>query len=161
MYYNKLFISEKRVFLSDKEKLDAMLSIWRTLYCCFGEMRAYSSRWEKLTAQVLGTDLDFQYLEDIAVCKIYRSRFYKTWIKPQVDTLVGLNTIWAWFQGGHRCWYNKGGCRRKLEGVLSGLKTEMGRVMTQNSLITLLITDGPKPAENAAPSGRNKDWLKN
>jgi hypothetical protein len=47
----------------------------------------------------------------------------------------------------------------KLEGVV-GIKTEMGRVMTQNSN-ALLITRTAKPAENAAPSEGTKDWLKN
>jgi hypothetical protein len=48
----------------------------------------------------------------------------------------------------------------KLEGVLSELK-EMGRVMTQNSNNAANNPDGPKPAENAAPSEGTKDWLKN
>jgi hypothetical protein len=45
--------------------------------------------------------------------------------------------------------------------VLSELKTEMGRVMTQNSNNAANNPDGPKPAENAAPSEGTKDWLKN
>jgi hypothetical protein len=33
-----------------------------------------------------------------------------------------------------------------------GIKTEMGRVMTQNSNNAANNPDGPKPTENAAPS---------
>jgi hypothetical protein len=46
----------------------------------------------------------------------------------------------------------------KLEGVLSELKPKW--VMTQNSNNTANNPDGPKPAENAAPSEGTKDWLK-
>jgi hypothetical protein len=50
----------------------------------------------------------------------------------------------------------QGGCRRKARRSVVGIKTEMGRVMTQNSNNAANNPDGPKPRD-AAPSEGTKD----
>jgi hypothetical protein len=81
-------------------------------------------------------------------------------IKPRVDALVGLSLL---SEPDFRVAYTDADTIKAVAEArrsVVGIKTEMGRVMTQNSN-NAANPDGPKPAENAAPSEGTKDWLKN
>jgi hypothetical protein len=131
MYINNYLSLQKRY--SDKEKLsDTLLSRFGGLLCCFGENQGpYAARNYYSSTR---DELDFQYLEDIYGMQNPIDLGFTNIIKPRVDALVGLSLL---SEPDFRVAYtdadnNKGGCRRKARSVV-GIKTEMGRVMTQNS----------------------------
>jgi hypothetical protein len=163
MYINNYLSLQKEVFLSDKEKLSDtyfhdladfyIAALVRTKGHIAAARNYYSSTRD---------ELDFQYLEDIYGMQNPIDLGFTNIIKPRVDALVGLSLL---SEPDFRVAYTdadtiKAVAEEKLEGVLSELKTEMGRVMTQNSNNAANNPDGPKPAENAAPSEGTKDWLK-
>jgi hypothetical protein len=83
-------------------------------------------------------------------------------IKPRVDALVGLSLL---SEPEFRIAYTdadtiKAVKEEKLEGVLSELKTEMGRAFAQNSANAENKPDAAKPGAEVAPDEGTKDLLK-
>jgi hypothetical protein len=163
MYINNFLSLQKEVFLSDKEKLSDtyfhdlsdfyIAALVRKKSHILAARNYYSSTRD---------ELDFQYLEDIYGMQNPIDLGFTNIIKPRVDALVGLSLL---SEPDFRVSYTdadtiKAVAEEKLQGVLTELQTEMGRVMQQNSNDAANNPDGPKPAESAAPSEGTKDWLK-
>jgi hypothetical protein len=101
-------------------------------YCCFGENQGIAAARNYYSST--RDELDFQYLEDIYGMQNPIDLGFTNIIKPRVDALVGLSLLSEPdFRVAYTDAYNKGGCRRKARRSVVGIKTEMGRVMTQNS----------------------------
>jgi hypothetical protein len=94
-------------------------------------------------------ELDFQYLEDIYGMQNPIDLGFTNIIKPRVDALVGLSLL---SEPDFRVAYTDADTIKAVaeenRRVLSELKPKNGSGYDRIA-ITLLITDGPKPAENA------------